>query len=251
MNRKWSPFVFAVDNPSRYEDYDGDGPKDRIRAAKMLIAYGATYAAIPQDKNGIRTAYTEYGMQTMDCAEFVCRVMAADRITQGVQNKVLESFMSFVNDKSKFIHSNSATAGDIAVWYGKDAKGAMQFHTGIVTEVDKNGNYKLAHAAGVSKTPNIRENSNFTTSAIYDPGIEFQGFYFPVSETDDFKDLSITSDTKTSDKNANSTTKEGENNSDSSSSKPYGFGGKRLNPGDSGYSGSYWDAYDSVRNFGK
>ena len=63
-------------------------------------------------------------------------------------------------------------------------------HVGIVTAVDKNGNFKLAHARGVKKLS--MENPAYTTPEVYRPGAEFYGFYRPTNETPDGKDINST-----------------------------------------------------------
>ena len=162
----------------------------------MLIQYGATYdRSMANTGDKVRTGYSKEAMKSFDCVEFVNRAMAADGITQGVNNKVRGSFMSFVNDESKFSHSTTAQSGDIAVWYGKDKDGNESFHTGIVTSVDKDGKFKLAHAAGTKS--GIRENGWHINADQYRSDIAFQGFYRPTNETADGKNVSITSDTQT------------------------------------------------------
>ena len=205
-----STYCYAANSPIRYTDIDGEGPGDRVKAAIMLTRYpGIRYNSVSDQGSGIRTKYTDVAIKEVDCAEFVCRVMAADLITNGVKNYVRETFINFINDDKKFNKSSLPTKGAIAVWYGikkdnngkyvKDVKGnyVYGFHTGIVSDVDEKNNYKLIHASyrRIDNKPEVLENPYYTTSDKYRKDIPLVGFYTPKNETTDGKNVSINSDT--------------------------------------------------------
>jgi CHAP domain len=111
----------------------------------------------------------------MDCSEFVCRVLAADGITDGVQYMTSSALQTFFSDQKKFVHSMTPQAGDIAIWDG---------HVGIVGAA-KNGKMKLigeTHPGGESQ-----ENPYFITPDQEVPGKHFYGYYRPIKETPDGK----------------------------------------------------------------
>jgi hypothetical protein len=165
--RRYSPYVYAIDNPVRYVDYFGLGPSDRVKRARSKAMTGIAY--LQETNTGLRTLNTSEALKYMDCAEYVCRILAYDKTTNGVKHMNAGGLKSYF-EKEKFSKSAKPKAGDIALWEG---------HTGIVTEVDKNGQFKLAAGRGTGKLS--RENPNFTTASVYNTST-FLGFYHPSSE---------------------------------------------------------------------
>jgi RHS repeat-associated protein len=164
--RRYSPYVYAIDNPVRYVDYFGLGPGDRVKKARSMK--DINYAL--ETNFSLRTSNTSEALKFMDCAEFVCRVIADDKITNGVQH-LLPLNLKALFEKNKYSHSMKPKAGDIAIWAG---------HTGIVTGVDsKTGKFNMSHARGHGKLSKEQlvpiSASDYNTSTFY-------GFYHPSSE---------------------------------------------------------------------
>jgi hypothetical protein len=126
--------------------------------------------------SSLRTSNSTEAMQYMDCAEFVCRVMGADQITNGVQHMNSSALKSYFDNTEQFEYSeNEPQVGDLAVWKG---------HVGVVTAVGEDGKFKLTHARGEKKLS--KENSDFASAEDYRDS-EFYGFYRPINETPDGK----------------------------------------------------------------
>ena len=147
------------------------GPEDRIRYAKSMS--GIAYPNPNETNAALRTENTVEALKYMDCSEFVCRVLAADQITDGVKYMRSGDLRTFLSDETRFSHSqNEPQDGDIAVWDG---------HVGIVTAVNDDGSkIKLTHSRGVGKLS--QENPHFATPSQY-RNSEFYGYYRPINET--------------------------------------------------------------------
>ena len=197
-----SPYAFAANMPIRYVDVDGQGPGDRIKAARNLV--GTIYKQ--EGTSELRTGSTTQALQFVDCSEFVCRVLRADDITKKVEWKRSSDLKTFFDDDSKFEHTEATgtpKVGDFAVWEG---------HVGIVSEVDSEGKFKLIHAPGVGKK--VNENKYAIKANQYRDS-KFYGFYRPKVETKEGKDVS--NGTKAS--NAEGTTTSGTTTSGTTKNK--------------------------------
>lgn len=159
--------LIAADDSVKIADFNR-GPENRVKVAKSMIG-----TAYKQENNatGLRTGTHAEALEYMDCAEFVCRVLAADKITPTIQSMGSSAVKAFLDDQQKFIFSQTPKIGDIAVWEG---------HVGIVTGVDKDNKIKLTHARGVGKL--AQENAWYITPQEYRPGSKFYGYYRPLDE---------------------------------------------------------------------
>jgi RHS repeat-associated protein len=166
-----APYAYCKNNPVKYIDMTGMGPEDRVRYARSMS--GIAYPNPNETKAALRTENTAAALKYMDCSEFVCRVLAADQITDDVKYMRSGDLRTFLSDKTKFSHSeDKPQIGDIAVWEG---------HVGIVTVVNSDGSkIKLTHARGVDKPS--QENPHFATPRQY-RNSTFYGYYHPIDET--------------------------------------------------------------------
>jgi|GEM_PF-1546603 len=167
----WGPYLFAGNNPIRYIDIMGAGPGDRVKKARSMT--GKPYKQETESK--LRTEDTKEALEFMDCAEFVCRVLHADGVTKKVEHRNSQGLKTFLSNEEVFAHSTTPEVGDVAVWEG---------HVGIVTDVDKDGKFKLTHARGQGKVS--IENAWHITASQYRTS-KFYGFYRPKVETPDGK----------------------------------------------------------------
>jgi hypothetical protein len=149
-------------------DVNGEGPGDRVKKAKSMV--GTPYKQ--ETTSSLRTGITKEALEFMDCAEFVCRVLAADKITPKLEHMTSSGLKKFLANKQQLVHSQTPQVGDVAVWDG---------HVGIVTSVDKDGKVKLTHARGAGKL--AQENPYHITPQQYRSS-KFHGYYRPIKEND-------------------------------------------------------------------
>jgi surface antigen len=151
-------------------DFLGLGPGDRVKKARSLT--GIKYKQ--ETDYGKRTSNTKEALEYMDCSELVCRVLAADEITDQVQHKNTDELYTYLENDKQFTNSKTPQVGDIALWDG---------HVGIVTSVDGD-KIRLTHARGTGKLS--KENTYHILPSVYRSS-EFYGYYRPIEETNDGK----------------------------------------------------------------
>ena len=145
--QSYTPYQYGLNNPLRFEDWEGMGPGDRVKVAKSYV--GTPYAQVGNTGVLNRSGQTVLsgGLRYLDCSEFVYRVLESDGLVTNRGGNTASLVTEFSNSE-EWIKNNSPEIGDVFLWR-KGTKG----HTGIVTGVqtDEEGNItgvEITHAKG-------------------------------------------------------------------------------------------------------
>ena len=164
-----SPYVFAGNDPVRFEDVHGMGPGDRVKKAKYFL--GIKYSQKLNLGKENRTGTSKEALEYLDCSEMVCRVLASDGTEPKIQRWSTKILKEKLNDNTKYHKSNKPEVGDVFLWRNEE-----HGHTGIVTGVNENGTIEITHSAN-SKRGTVTDKdlklSYFTKQS------GWQGFYRP------------------------------------------------------------------------